>query len=59
MDLLEALKKRRDTRHFTADPVPESVFNEALTAPLKLLPLGSVNLGALFWLKEVSLNRKF
>ncbi len=34
MDLYEAIRTRRDTRHFTADPVPPAVLERALRAAL-------------------------
>ena len=32
MELKECLRLRRDTRHFTNDPVPDNILEEALSA---------------------------
>lgn len=40
MDLMEAIARRRDTRHFTVDEVPKSVLDRALTAAIQAPSVG-------------------
>jgi nicotinate-nucleotide--dimethylbenzimidazole phosphoribosyltransferase len=58
MDLFEAINKRRDTRHFTSDEVPESVINLCLKAAKQAPSVGLTEPARFIFIRDIKIRQR-